>query len=67
MAFKMWGMNMIPDTYQPCFAAALHIPTEVLVDLYLFKGIIAGALKHKMRSFKLGLVGVYLRQGKPLK
>lgn len=38
MAFKMWGMNMISDAYQPRFAAALHIATEVLVDLYLFKG-----------------------------
>lgn len=38
MAFKMWGMNMISDTYQPCSAAVLHIAARVLVDLSLFKG-----------------------------
>ena len=39
MAFKMWGMHVISDTYQPRGAAALHIATNVLVDVraeYLF-------------------------------
>lgn len=31
----MWDMNMISDTYQPCFTAALHIATELLGDGFI--------------------------------
>lgn len=35
MAFKMWGMNMIYDTYLPRFAAALHVAGDALAECLL--------------------------------